>query len=49
MTQPPSTFTQFVFIGSEVQLFPPSDIGCEYNPSTNTKDSLHWAQNYNIK
>ena len=24
-------------------------IGCEYNPSTNTKDSLHWAQNYNIK
>jgi len=24
-------------------------IGCEYNPSTNTEDSLQWAQNYNIK
>ena len=36
MTQPPSTFTQFVFIGSEVQLFPPSDIGCEYNAFCST-------------
>jgi len=24
-------------------------IGCEYNPSTNTRDSLQWAKNYNIK
>lgn len=24
-------------------------IGCEYNPSTNTKDSLQWAKNYKIK
>ena len=24
-------------------------IGCEYNPSTNTQDSLQWAKNYNIK
>jgi hydroxypyruvate isomerase len=24
-------------------------IGCEYKPSTNTKDSLSWAKKYNIK